>query len=223
MALPSSGPISMQQIMAEFGRSGATSLSSLYGAASGVPTSGLISLSHFYGKSNGVVVRYYASSLTQGVATVTNFGNASDGNLSSYARIQWTIPDPGHYRVSTSLSGSNAAYSSMYVKRVRAFARFNKTSPMVNYAAFNHVRMVTTGGAVVLNGSAGGSSYSYGQIYELDNTYEITGSVKASQLANSATSFGFDPAGTRLEMGGMNEGIANIYEYFLDVTYSNQP
>lgn len=50
MVMPSSGPISMAQAHAEFGRG--YSLSAYYGCAPGVPTSGIISLSDLYGKSN---------------------------------------------------------------------------------------------------------------------------------------------------------------------------
>lgn len=52
MALPSSGPISLLDIVAEFGGTAPHSLSEYYGAAPGVPTSGPISLSDFYGKAN---------------------------------------------------------------------------------------------------------------------------------------------------------------------------
>lgn len=52
MALPSSGPLSMSQIQAEFGGANPISLSEYYGVAAGVPASGTISIGDFYGKSN---------------------------------------------------------------------------------------------------------------------------------------------------------------------------
>lgn len=63
MALPSSGPISIQDIVNEFGGSGSHSLSEYYrGGAfvpdtptnSNIPTSGTISLADFYGATNVV-------------------------------------------------------------------------------------------------------------------------------------------------------------------------
>lgn len=53
MALPNSGPISLQDIEDEFGGTGSISISEYYGAASGVPASGTISISDFYGTSAG--------------------------------------------------------------------------------------------------------------------------------------------------------------------------
>ena len=51
MALPTSGPISLADIAAEFGGSTPHSLSEYYGAASGVPASGTIDFADFYGTS----------------------------------------------------------------------------------------------------------------------------------------------------------------------------
>lgn len=52
MALQASGPISIDDIVAEFGGSSPDSLTEYYGAAAGVPSSGAISLTDFYGTSN---------------------------------------------------------------------------------------------------------------------------------------------------------------------------
>ena len=52
MAIVSSGQISIQSIVNEFGGTAPHALSEYYGAASGVPTSGQISISDFYGKSS---------------------------------------------------------------------------------------------------------------------------------------------------------------------------
>lgn len=56
MALPASGPISINQVAVEFSR--ANNMAAFYGAAAGIPTSGTISLNQFYGKSNSVNVTY---------------------------------------------------------------------------------------------------------------------------------------------------------------------
>lgn len=51
MPLPSSGPISFNEIQTEFGGSNPISLSEYYGVDTGVPASGTISVSDFYGTS----------------------------------------------------------------------------------------------------------------------------------------------------------------------------
>lgn len=61
MALPSSGPLSLSQIAAEFGGSAPHSLSEYYGKAAGIPTSGTISIGQFYGKTNIFYVNITAS------------------------------------------------------------------------------------------------------------------------------------------------------------------
>ena len=50
MALPASGPISVNQVAVEFGKP--NYMSAFYGVTGGIPTSGPIALSQFYGKSN---------------------------------------------------------------------------------------------------------------------------------------------------------------------------
>ena len=52
MTLPSSGPLSIQQIATEFGGTAPHSLNEYYGKAPGIPTSGTISIQDFYGKSS---------------------------------------------------------------------------------------------------------------------------------------------------------------------------
>ena len=51
MALPTSGPLSLDDIAGEFGGTTPHSLSEYYGVAAGIPTSGTISISDFYGAS----------------------------------------------------------------------------------------------------------------------------------------------------------------------------
>lgn len=52
MALPTSGPLSLQQIALEFGGTAPHSLSEYYGVATGIPTSGTISIANFYGNTS---------------------------------------------------------------------------------------------------------------------------------------------------------------------------
>ena len=61
MTLPSSGPLSLQDIQGEFGGSNPISLSEYYGADSGVPSSGLISIGDFYGTSAFTPASYIAT------------------------------------------------------------------------------------------------------------------------------------------------------------------
>lgn len=51
MAIKTSGPLSMTEIVAEFGGAAPHSLSEYYGATAGIPTSGAIAFNQFYGKS----------------------------------------------------------------------------------------------------------------------------------------------------------------------------
>lgn len=91
MALPSSPPISLNQIKAEFGATGSRSLTQFYRggafvpntpANSGVPTSGSISLLDFLGASNLVmptwgpgIVRTTSSAPASAAATVTLYSS----------------------------------------------------------------------------------------------------------------------------------------------------
>lgn len=86
MALPSSGPISIGDIQAEFGGSNPASLSEYYGVAAGVPTSGTISISDFYGASSAVNLQL----LVDGAKG----GDAQSGTGGYAARSAWvgTVP-----------------------------------------------------------------------------------------------------------------------------------
>ena len=55
MAIPGSGPVSLDDIQTEFGGTNPISLSEYYGADTGVPASGTISVSDFYGTSSSDV------------------------------------------------------------------------------------------------------------------------------------------------------------------------
>ena len=52
--LPSSGPISLDDIQTEFGGSNPIGINEYYGAAPGVPTSGTISFDDFFGKAGSL-------------------------------------------------------------------------------------------------------------------------------------------------------------------------
>ena len=52
MALPTTGLITLEMVCKEFGKPLPYTMSQLYGAMPGVPTSGMISLMHFYGVAN---------------------------------------------------------------------------------------------------------------------------------------------------------------------------
>ena len=86
MALPSSGPITIQQIAAEFGGSAPYSLSNYYRggalvantpANAGIPTSGTIRLSNFYGASKSrVTINLVISANTQNYNVFSNVGGS---------------------------------------------------------------------------------------------------------------------------------------------------
>jgi len=56
MAIPPSGPVSLDDIQTEFGGTNPISLSEYYSAATGIPASGEISISDFYGTSSRVPI-----------------------------------------------------------------------------------------------------------------------------------------------------------------------
>jgi len=102
MALPSSGTISISQIVTEFGGSAPHSLSEYYrngGLVSSnntsVPTSGTISMSNFYGAVNEI-------GITQGSATNINLSTVFGGNWSSSVPKRLTINS------GTTIGGSGA-------------------------------------------------------------------------------------------------------------------
>lgn len=66
MTLPSSGPLSLADIQAEFGGSNPISLSEYYGVASGVPSSGTISISNFYGTSSATPISATGGTISTG-------------------------------------------------------------------------------------------------------------------------------------------------------------
>lgn len=70
MALPSSGPLSLNDIQVEFGGSNPIELNEYYGAAAGIPTSGAIGIDDFYGASSAPSVVETAQSTT-GSKTIT--------------------------------------------------------------------------------------------------------------------------------------------------------
>lgn len=90
MTLPSSGPISLQQIQAEFGGNAPIAITEYYGVAPGVPTSGPISLADFYGKSATPLYAFtpvYPNS-GNGTATAGN-GMPIDYTPAEYGTVIW--------------------------------------------------------------------------------------------------------------------------------------
>lgn len=77
MAIVSSGQISIQSIVDEFGGTAPHALSEYYGAASGVPTSGEISISDFYGTSSCLTLTAGTTVQQLYQAPYTSFGAAT--------------------------------------------------------------------------------------------------------------------------------------------------
>jgi len=66
MVLPSSGPLSLNDIAGEFGGSVPHSLNEYYSAATGIPASGTIAIGNFYGKSAVPDTGYFGGGTDQG-------------------------------------------------------------------------------------------------------------------------------------------------------------
>lgn len=110
MALPSSGTISIEDIVAEFGGSAPNSLSEYYGVAAGVPASGTISLDDFYGASNSVPLKLIVESAEGGKTLNTEGGRADWYAGGSGCRSAWNgkIPPGTVLRCAAGRPGKNA-------------------------------------------------------------------------------------------------------------------
>jgi hypothetical protein len=83
MALPTSGPLSLNDIAGEFGGSVPHSLSEYYGAATGIPTSGTISIGDFYGASASLTVPidFYQHAYGSGIGSIVVYIVDSTGAI----------------------------------------------------------------------------------------------------------------------------------------------
>tara|TARA_S200002703_G_scaffold112752_1_gene98258 strand:+ start:78 stop:1184 length:1107 start_codon:yes stop_codon:yes gene_type:complete len=149
MALPNSGPISLNDIQTEFGGSNPISISEYYGVASGVPASGTISFDDFYGTSSGlppVSLGYFIGGYLGSTAPPTTRGS------NKIHRIQYSndtislIPATLSEGRSNSAAVQNTTYgyicggirfqqpSNVYFNRIDRFQFSNETSsnPPVN-------------------------------------------------------------------------------------------
>ena len=99
MALPSSGPISLNDIQNEFGGTNPIGINEYYGVASGVPASGTISFDDFYGTSAGPT--------TNGLQLYLD-----PGNTNSYSGSGTSYNDLSSNGNDGTLSSSGITYSS---------------------------------------------------------------------------------------------------------------
>ena len=83
MALPTSGPLSINDIAVEFGGSVPHSLSEYYGVAAGIPASGTIAIDDFYGKSSNLTIPidFYHHGYGNHMGTVQVYIVNSSGNI----------------------------------------------------------------------------------------------------------------------------------------------
>jgi len=131
MAIPSSGPISLQTIQDEFGGSHPISLSEYYGSDT-VPTSGAISISNFYG----------TSSVTPVTVTITS-------NTNNYTLQPSAIP--GY------VSGSTAVTLVINSGVVIGSTSTGSTALTISGFASGDTVSVTNNGYIVGKGGNGGS------------------------------------------------------------------
>lgn len=118
MTLPSSGPLSMSQIAAEFGGTAPHSLSEYYGAAPGVPASGTIKYSDFYGKSSGILTSNITNTGYQDLADTSKISHADldlNGNSDPIPSATTTTVD-----ISDPITFSNDSDPSTFVDRNQA-------------------------------------------------------------------------------------------------------
>ena len=73
MALPASGPLSLNDIQVEFGGANPIGINEYYGVAAGIPASGTIAIDDFYGASAIPVVTYIGGATTGAFRTGSTF------------------------------------------------------------------------------------------------------------------------------------------------------
>lgn len=118
MAIVSSGTISIQSIVNEFGGSAPHSLSEYYGVAAGIPSSGTISISHFYGKS----ACYTAGTNTLLYSNTTSGSQNGEGFFRTLQ--QYTTSKCGTYN----LQGYYQAGYARFTKQIQVRMELNGTS-----------------------------------------------------------------------------------------------
>jgi hypothetical protein len=137
MALPTSGPLSLNDIAGEFGGATPHSLSEYYGVAAGIPTSGTISISDFYG----------ASAFTP--YDLSGFNNSVTYNqlfFYSYAAYGVQVSNSGSYLIINPSSVSNGleifstntpyTFNSSTVSSIGTLSGL-PSSPNINYFRYN--------------------------------------------------------------------------------------
>ena len=140
MALPASGPISVNQVAGEFGR--ANNMAAFYSAASGIPASGAISLSQFHGKVNPAA-RYWRFYITE--------HNAASTCLMYEARFALTVGGAKVYPAGVAASNDEpsgpvssinddnvSTFWSSRIEGLGQWVRFDFSSPI----AFGELRLL---------------------------------------------------------------------------------
>lgn len=137
MALQTSGAISINDIVGEFGGTAPHALSEYYGVDTGVPASGTIAISDFYGTSSGP-------------STVTMNGTSGTINSGYYATYG--------YRLST--GGAIPTYFSSYNNNVGSLNDSNSTPSGRDVIDFRRESNPGfTGVSIYMDGSGGNSGW----------------------------------------------------------------
>jgi hypothetical protein len=166
MALPSSGQLSIDDIVGEFGGSAPHGLEEYYGAAAGIPASGEISIQDFYGASS-----VYVSTITEGSTSTTQtiVKNTFSVELYGYAQnTEEAVPTGfgSSWPASTIGSRSPTTYNGVTIEAALRYES-NFLSPPVQTFIFilqgnraqNFFTSITPQGTTALTSAS--ASYSY--------------------------------------------------------------
>ena len=200
MALPSSGPLSINDIAVEFGGTTPHSLSEYYGVAAGVPSSGTISVDDFYGTSSGVPMEVRVYGAQGGGAQYTSAGKggyvswscivSSGADVYLYPGTQGTNPYLNDYRHGG--SGGAASVVAIGSDIVAVAGGGGGAAQMGNGGA---------GGGDNRNGGAGGGTYK-----GAGGTYVSQTSGNGGARGGNARYAGGNGAGVSLPINSNTEG-----------------
>jgi hypothetical protein len=211
MVLPSSGPISLNDIQTEFGGSNPISISEYYNAVPGIPASGTITFSDFYGTSSALY-QFTSHTFTNAGATgrngptltqcrnaynVTWDGDTSLFNVVTQGVQRWTVPSTGTYEIEAE-GASGGIHSGSYNPAfpgsgATAIARFSlNTGDILNIVVGQKPTSTTAG---TENGAAGGGG-----------SWVYTGAIGGSGLMMVAGGGGGTGHGNNGSTGGNGRG-----------------
>lgn len=215
MALPSSGPLSINDIVAEFGGAAPHGLTEYYSAAPGVPASGALAISAFYGTSAFTPqVLFDGAGAPSASFSVYNAPNAFSSDQANARLLDYSSSNANGWIPGILATNSNGAryqwsyggQHSISLAGFAASARTGKLKITFGSSYCRHGGSVNTSnnlcGASILN-STGGYTAPWG-------TYTYSGGSASLR-----------PGGVYISSGTINDYFANSSGQFRTRMYNN--